>query len=83
MGCLGYAPVQIVLVVRHAYAASDVELHHLEKFKKLRFESITIAAEGPLRAALKAEVKYGQSTINVMVSTLVIAEFTVRLIFSL
>ena len=64
---MGYAPVQIVLVVRHAYAASDVEIHHLEKFKKLRFENISIAAEGPLRASLKSVVKYGQSTINVSV----------------
>ena len=48
---------------------SDVEIHHLEKFKKLHFENITIAAEGPLRASLKSEVKYGQSTISVMVCT--------------
>ena len=47
----------------------DVEIHHLEKFKKLHFENISIAAEGPLRASLKSEVKYGQSTISVMVCT--------------
>ena len=46
---------------------TDVEIHHLEKYKKLRFENIAIAAEGPLRASLKSEVKYGQSTINVTV----------------
>ena len=46
---------------------ADVEIHHLEKFKKLRFENVSIAAEGPLRASLKAIVKYGQSTINVLV----------------
>lgn len=45
----------------------DVEIHHLEKFQKLKFESISIAAEGPLRVSLKANVKYGQSTINVLV----------------
>ena len=49
--------------------AWDVEIHHLEKFKKLHFENITIAAEGPLRASLKSEVKYDQSTISVMVRT--------------
>ncbi|KAI1787087.1 glycoside hydrolase family 38 protein [Ganoderma leucocontextum] len=48
--------------------AWDVEIHHLEKFQKLKFESISIAAEGPLRASLKANVKYGQSTINVIIS---------------
>ncbi|KAH9926632.1 glycoside hydrolase family 38 protein [Epithele typhae] len=48
--------------------AWDVEIHHLEKYKKLKFESITIASEGPLRVSLKAEVKYGQSSINVMIS---------------
>lgn len=48
--------------------AWDVEIHHLEKYKKLRFESISIAAEGPLRASLKAVIKYGQSTINVLIS---------------
>ncbi|KAI0742249.1 glycoside hydrolase family 38 protein [Daedaleopsis nitida] len=47
--------------------AWDVEIHHLEKFKKLRFENISIAAEGPLRASLKAVVKHGQSTITVLV----------------
>ncbi|TFK83854.1 glycoside hydrolase family 38 protein [Polyporus arcularius HHB13444] len=50
--------------------AWDVEIHHLEKFQKLRFENISIAAEGPLRASLKSTVKYGQSTINVVVPSL-------------
>ncbi|KAI0776540.1 glycosyl hydrolases family 38 N-terminal domain-containing protein [Trametes elegans] len=50
--------------------AWDVEVHHLEKYKKLRFANVSVAAEGPLRASLKAEVKYGQSTIDVLVSTL-------------
>ncbi len=45
----------------------DVEIHHLEKFQKLKFESISVAAEGPLRASLKANIKYGQSTIDVLV----------------
>ncbi|KAI0654605.1 galactose mutarotase-like domain-containing protein [Cubamyces menziesii] len=37
-----------------------------EKAKKLQFAKVSVAAEGPLRASLKAEVKYGQSTINVL-----------------
>ncbi|KAI0713074.1 glycoside hydrolase family 38 protein [Cerioporus squamosus] len=49
--------------------AWDVEIHHLEKFEKLRFENISIAAEGPLRASLKSVIKYGQSTINVVTDT--------------
>lgn len=46
---------------------ADVEIHHLEKYNKLRFANVSVVAEGPLRASLKAEVKYGQSTINVLV----------------
>ena len=64
MGCVdALAPVEFCRADRNA----DVEIHHLEKFKKLRFENISIAAEGPLRASLKSVVKYGQSTINVSV----------------
>ncbi|EJF58912.1 glycoside hydrolase family 38 protein [Dichomitus squalens LYAD-421 SS1] len=48
--------------------AWDVEIHHLEKFRKLKFENVSIAAEGPLRASLKANVKYGQSDISVLIS---------------
>ncbi|KAI0640866.1 glycosyl hydrolases family 38 N-terminal domain-containing protein [Trametes meyenii] len=48
--------------------AWDVEVHHLEKFNKLRFSNLSVAAEGPLRASLKSEIKYGQSTISVVIS---------------
>ncbi|KAI0632608.1 glycosyl hydrolases family 38 N-terminal domain-containing protein [Trametes polyzona] len=48
--------------------AWDVEVHHLEKFKKLRFTNVSVVAEGPLRASLKAEVRFGQSTIKVLIS---------------
>ncbi|KAH9846547.1 galactose mutarotase-like domain-containing protein, partial [Lenzites betulinus] len=48
--------------------AWDVEIHHLEKYNKLRFANVSVVAEGPLRASLRAEVKYGQSTINVLIS---------------
>ncbi|KAJ8094104.1 Alpha-mannosidase 2C1 [Marasmius tenuissimus] len=47
--------------------AWDVEIHHLETVKELRFE-ITVVVHGPLRAAVKAQLKYGKSTITVMIS---------------
>ena len=65
-GTLGVCPLSSPLAPV-CDLVSDVEIHHLEKYKKLRFENIAIAAEGPLRASLKSEVKYGQSTINVTV----------------
>ncbi|KAI0248419.1 glycoside hydrolase family 38 protein [Lactifluus subvellereus] len=45
--------------------AWDVEIHHLEKAKRLKFENVKIVASGPLRATVEAEVKYGKSTIRV------------------
>ncbi|KAK1215351.1 Glycoside hydrolase, 38 vacuolar alpha mannosidase [Marasmius sp. AFHP31] len=48
--------------------AWDVEIHHLETVKELKFEEITVVAHGPLRAAVKAQLKYGKSTITVMIS---------------
>jgi len=46
---------------------SDVEIHHLETRQPLRFGKISVLEEGPLRAAVLAELKYGQSSINVVV----------------
>ncbi|KAK1215310.1 Glycoside hydrolase, 38 vacuolar alpha mannosidase, partial [Marasmius sp. AFHP31] len=37
--------------------AWDVEIHHLETAKELKFEEITVVAHGPLRAAVKAQLK--------------------------
>ncbi|EIN03570.1 glycoside hydrolase family 38 protein [Punctularia strigosozonata HHB-11173 SS5] len=48
--------------------AWDVEIHHLEKGKHLEFGNVGIVAEGPLRATVETEVKYGQSTIKVSIS---------------
>lgn len=45
----------------------DVEIHHLETRCPLEFSNIRVVAQGPLRAAVRADVKYGQSTISVMV----------------
>ena len=45
----------------------DVEIHHLETAHPLEFSDVTVVSQGPLRAAVRAEVKYGQSTISVTV----------------
>ena len=45
----------------------DVEIHHLEKPTPLKFSGVRIIAEGPFRASVQTQVKYGQSTINVTV----------------
>ncbi|KAI0041688.1 glycoside hydrolase family 38 protein [Auriscalpium vulgare] len=49
--------------------AWDVEIHHLEKAEKLKFEGVKIVASGPLRASIEAQVKYGKSTILVTASS--------------
>ena len=54
---------------------SDVEIHHLETRQPLKFGRVCVLEEGPLRAAVSAELKYGQSTINVIVRSI----FTVGL----
>ena len=46
----------------------DVEIHHLEIYEALKFSNISVVAQGPLYGAVRAEVKYGQSTISVTVS---------------
>lgn len=43
-------------------------MHHLEKRKELEFGKINVVADGPLRASVSTEVKYGKSTIHVTVS---------------
>jgi alpha-mannosidase len=48
---------------------SDVEIHHLETAQPLQFTKIEVVANGPLRAAVKTQVRYGKSIINVTVST--------------
>ncbi len=45
----------------------DVEVHHLETRHPLKFSNVSVVAQGPLRAAVKAELKYGQSSISVTV----------------
>ncbi|KAI0071984.1 hypothetical protein K474DRAFT_1668357 [Panus rudis PR-1116 ss-1] len=52
--------------------AWDVEIHHLETAEPIKFSKISVEAEGPLRAALKAETTYGQSTISVTSEPLLI-----------
>jgi alpha-mannosidase len=48
--------------------AWDVEIHHLETSTPLSFSHVRVIAEGPLRAAVQTQVKYGQSTIDVTIS---------------
>ncbi|KAF7312531.1 Glycoside hydrolase family 38 protein [Mycena indigotica] len=48
--------------------AWDVEIHHLEKATQLEFANVSVVAHGPLRAAVRAEVRYGQSNISVTIS---------------
>ncbi|KAF8656490.1 hypothetical protein AX16_002509 [Volvariella volvacea WC 439] len=48
--------------------AWDVEIHHLETAKPLEFQNVSVVEQGPLRAAVRAELKYGQSTISAVIS---------------
>ncbi|KAJ7113374.1 glycoside hydrolase family 38 protein [Mycena epipterygia] len=48
--------------------AWDVEIHHLEKATQLEFSNVSVVAQGPLRASVRAEVEYGQSKISVNIS---------------
>ena len=59
-----------LLTSRSNVIRSDVEIHHLEKRKPLKFGRISVLEEGPLRAAVSAELKYGKSTIDVVVRSL-------------
>ncbi|KAF9228240.1 glycoside hydrolase family 38 protein [Gyrodon lividus] len=48
--------------------AWDVEIHHLETPTRLEFSGVRVIAEGPLRASVQTQVKYGKSTIDVTIS---------------
>ncbi|QRV99556.1 glycoside hydrolase family 38 protein [Ceratobasidium sp. AG-Ba] len=48
--------------------AWDVEIHHLEKYTQLEFTDVEIIENGPVRASVEANVKYGQSTIKTTIS---------------
>ncbi|KAH7882020.1 glycoside hydrolase family 38 protein [Phlebopus sp. FC_14] len=48
--------------------AWDVEIHHLETPTPLQFTGARVIAEGPLRASVQMQVKYGKSTIGVTIS---------------
>lgn len=47
--------------------AWDVEVHHLEVSEQLKFENVSVVAQGPVFGAVRAEVRYGQSTIVITV----------------
>ena len=46
---------------------TEVDISHLETAQPLEFSNVSVVAQGPLRAAVHAEVKYGQSTISITV----------------
>ncbi|KAF8583534.1 glycoside hydrolase family 38 protein [Ramaria rubella] len=48
--------------------AWDVEIHHLETPHILQFENAEVLDNGPVRASVVAEVKYGKSTIKTTIS---------------
>ncbi|CAK5279299.1 unnamed protein product [Mycena citricolor] len=52
----------------NSWDAWDVEIHHLEKATRLEFANVSVVAQGPLRAAVKAEVLYGKSKMAVTIS---------------
>ena len=53
--------------IRICFNWTDVDIHHLETARSLEFSRVSVVLQGPLRAAVRAEVKYGQSTINLTV----------------
>nr|GAT45299.1 glycoside hydrolase family 38 protein [Mycena chlorophos] len=56
--------------------AWDVEIHHLEKPTQLEFSNVSIVANGPLRAAVRAEARYNQSVISLTISLDAVAATT-------
>lgn len=47
----------------------DVEIHHLQTARQLEFSDVTVLTQGPLRASVKAEIRYGQSLVTATVSS--------------
>jgi hypothetical protein len=60
-----YVSLPSVLIMR-----LDVEIHHLETAHPLEFSNISIIEHGPLRASVRAEVKYDKSIVSLTVSWL-------------
>ena len=46
---------------------ADVEIHHLEAPIPLKFQNVRVTSRGPIRAAVVATTKYGDSEIEVEV----------------
>jgi alpha-mannosidase len=62
--------------------AWDVEIHHLEKATQLEFANVSVVAQGPLRASVRAEVEYGDSRISVTVRlSLSLSDCAILMIF--
>ncbi|KZT66211.1 glycoside hydrolase family 38 protein [Daedalea quercina L-15889] len=68
LGCVGYGGPVNFSDHKLLTMLIDVEIHHLETVQPVEFSNISVVAEGPLRASIKSEFKYRQSTINVTIS---------------
>ena len=51
----------------HSNFLTEIDYNHLENPQPLEFSNVSVVSQGPLRASVRAEVKYGQSTISVTV----------------
>jgi len=60
------------------FYSSDVEIHHLETAQQLEFTDITVVSQGPLRAAVKAQIRYGQSLISVTVKSTLATSLAIK-----
>lgn len=50
--------------------AWDVDVFHLEKFKRLRFDEVNIVEHGPMRASILGHTRFGSSKMEVKVGSL-------------
>lgn len=51
-----------------SWDAWETDVHHLETPHPLKFTSIKVVENGPVRASLSTEVRHGQSTVQVTIS---------------
>ena len=47
--------------------AWDVDVYHLEKFTRLRFDEVAIVEQGPMRASVVGQTRFGSSKMEVKV----------------
>jgi hypothetical protein len=61
---MGYVQPLGCFVVDLLIHILDVEIHHLEMPHELKFTNVKVSENGPVRASVVAEIKYGKSTIK-------------------